>query len=262
MSEVKQEIENYDEWFSSLEVGTRCQGCHQGTWYEAEIKQLSEHGDWVEITWPGWGPEWDEVILKIKNRLKPLEPVSVIANEVENYDDWFSSLEIGARCQGYHQGTWYEAEIKQVSEHGDWVEITWPGWGPEWDEVILKVSNRLKPLADVEPVAEQVPNAGLDELKIGQRVLGESGGEWYDAEIISIEGDRIGVTWIGWDATHDEVIDRLSGRLKPLPQYEYDMDDSVLQILHELKDMLQEQKDMNRLLMERLETLEKRVGAD
>ncbi|CAL2062660.1 hypothetical protein [Tenacibaculum sp. 190524A05c] len=196
-----------------------------------------------------------------------------LKKEINNYDEWFSTLKVGMKCQGNHEANWYEVEIIKVSDDQDWVEITYPGWGAEWNEIISKSSNRLKPFS-ATTFEESQEQDFLKNLEVGQRILGESDNAWYEVEVLNVDGDNVNVTWIGWNSSFDEVIPISSGRLKPLDsefaeQYGVqngylnlnDISNNMIENFVELTNYIKGLEKANSLLKARIEALEQKFDA-
>jgi hypothetical protein len=102
---------------------------------------------------------------------------------------------VGARLSVDWDGQDYAAEVLKVED--GFHLITYPGWGPEWDEWVgeKRIQGALEP-------GEQASRP----LKVEWR------GSWWDASLKGRKGDLYCVRYLGYDASWDECVPRYRAR--------------------------------------------------
>lgn len=91
-------------------------------------------------------------------------------------------------------GTWWPAEILET--RSSLTKVRYTGWGPEWDEWIEPA--RMRPAASKRP---------LTNARVGQRVLIEWHGTWWDGEVIEQRSGFSKVHYTGWGPEWDEWVE-------------------------------------------------------
>ena len=108
----------------------------------------------------------------------------------------FKTYKVGQELQVLWQGQAYKAKVLKVA--GDFHLITYPGYGPEWDEWIL--SNRI-----------------VEDTRGKPAVKVEWQGEWYPAVVLETKDGKYRIHYVGYDSSWDEWVgkDRIRFPKKP-----------------------------------------------
>ena len=97
------------------------------------------------------------------------------------------------------QGSYWEAEV--IDERDGRFLVTYVGWDSSWDEWVT--ASRLRGRA--------IPGG---PRSVGDRVLVEWGGSWWEAVVTRADGNRYFIHYEGWAASWDEWVSaaRIRGR--------------------------------------------------
>ena len=102
----------------------------------------------------------------------------------------FERHPVGAALRVFWGGKLWDAKVLKVD--GDFHFITYPGWGPEWNEWVM--SDRIAGSTKGEPVDRQ------GEVEVEWR------GSWWPARIQSQEGGRYLIRYVGYGPEWDEWV--------------------------------------------------------
>lgn len=103
----------------------------------------------------------------------------------------FERHPVGSKLRVFWGHALWNAEVLETD--GDFHFITYPGWGPEWNEWVM--SDRI------------AGNGGTDDKgEIAEVVEVEWRGKWWPAEVRRQEGDRYLIRYVGYGPEWDEWV--------------------------------------------------------
>lgn len=111
------------------------------------------------------------------------------------------SYNIGDYVEVLWEGNWYLGKILEINNSQ--YCITYPSYDNSWDECIG--SDRLRPL--------EYKNSTGEILRLNQYVEVLWQNEWYLAKIFENKNDRYCITYVGYDSSWDECINRVRIRI-------------------------------------------------
>jgi len=111
------------------------------------------------------------------------------------------SYNIGDYVEVLWEGNWYLGKILEIN-NSEYC-ITYPTYDNSWDECIG--SDRLRPL--------EYKNSTGEILRLNQYVEVLWQNEWYLAKIFENKNDRYCITYVGYDSSWDECINRVRIRI-------------------------------------------------
>lgn len=144
------------------------------------------------------------------------------------------TYKIGDAVDVKWNSSWWRAEV--LSVNGGTYRIHYVGWSSSWDEDVTPDRVRARteessvgteePAAGAAPSASAAPEeqpaqaasaapkkAAAGAWKVGDKVDVNWNGQWWQGQILSVNGNQYKVHYIGWASSWDETV--TASRLRP-----------------------------------------------
>jgi hypothetical protein len=175
-----------------LQEGERVFVEWRGSYWPASVVSVEGAGR-ARITYEGFGPEWDEVAAAPRIK-RELPHRNVIHPSERIFVRW--------------KGSYWPARVKGTRPHGG-VEISYEGFGSEWDEVVGL--RRIKWLESERPELAARPQP----LAVGDRIEVAWGNRYWPATVLALhEANLARIHYEGYGPEWDEVVG--PDRIRPL----------------------------------------------
>ena len=115
-----------------------------------------------------------------------------------------NDLVAGDAVEVRFQGVWWPAHVVAAVRGGRW-EITYDGYDREWDQLVGP--QRIRPRrGSAGNIAQGATIPSLSDLRHGQAVLIEWGGQWYAGSVLNIGKAGVWVRYEGYGHEWDEAV--------------------------------------------------------
>jgi hypothetical protein len=161
-----------------------------------------------------------KIINETKEKLQDLESQNAHLETIllAQTGSWLKEIQVGTKLDAKDKfGRWYEGTV--IAMHGaDQVRIHFDGWNSNFDELMVKSSERLAPLHlhSIKRKNKRKAQRKFRDFEDGDIIdCKDTMGDWYESAVLDIKDGQVLIHYEGWPNVWDEWIDKSSNRLAP-----------------------------------------------
>lgn len=198
---------------SSFAQGDAVEILFHGSWYPGHVLGVVGPGRW-EVDYDEYDSDWNQLVGPDRIRAPQAQgsgprdealPGTAVTSA--------SQLREGARVLVHWGSSWYPCLVRGTTQDGQ-VQISYVGYGSQWDETVLLDRVRIPPpgAEGFDAETEQPPPSGravtsAGELRAGQSVLVLWSGTWYPSVVRSTTQDgQVRIGYVGYGEQSDETV--------------------------------------------------------